>query len=683
MGACSVKNKETIIHHKTITTVSQDQTVTQKKIIEQPRAPQSSQQPQPYQTTQESKSSQPTQQQPQSSQTTQPTQQPQSSQPTQQPQTPQSPSKFHRRSERGHTVVSSKNNFTLVQSNKLGLKNIFPSEIKEEEEKENASEDNNNLLSSNKPQEKVNNDTNIQETSQQPQEQQQLQPQQKFVRKGNRSISLIQKNKLGSNIFKEELKLKVTINTIIEENKGLPTMKYKIVSRLGDGSYGTVYLAINIMTKAKVAMKKIKKVKENEVDDLEIKNEIDILKKLDHPNIVKILEFYSTDDAYYIVTDYCQCGELYNQIKHRYNENQLAVLFYQVFSGLCYLHANNIVHRDLKLENILITEMELDEHTQKNYFWIKIIDFGTAKIFEKNKSEKAVVGSSYYIAPEVLKKAYNEKCDTWSAGVLLYMMLVGRAPFDGEDDEEIIANIEKGQFNRNHRKLVNASFEIQDLVNKLLEINPKKRLSAAKALKHPWFEKFNAKSLYMNIEEKKVLKYLKRLMNYEINTKFEQMVLAFIVHNIPPSKESKDILKIFRVFNTNDDCKLSQKELEEGLLRFFRKQEVEEKINDIFLLLDGANHGYIEFEEFLRACLDKKKVLCNENLVYAFNFFDKDNSGKITVEKVKVAFSESNVSEEVFQNIFREVCLNEEGELDFQEFKDMMLGSSSSHNDKE
>ena len=622
MGACSVKNKETIIHHKTITTVSQDQTITQKKIPEQTRAPQQTQSSQQQPT----QSSQQPQQPAQSSQLPQPhkpSQQPQSSQqpqPAQQPQTTKSPSRFQRRSERGHTVVSSKNNFTFVQSNKLGIMNIFPSEIKEEEE--NASEENNNLASSNKPPDKVNNDTNIKEASQQPQEQQQ--PQQKFVRKGNRSISLIQKNKLGSNIFKEELKLKVTINTIIEENKGLPTMKYKIVSRLGDGSYGTVYLAINIMTKAKVAMKKIKKVKENEVDDLEIKNEIDILKKLDHPNVVKILEFYSTDDAYYIVTDYCQCGELYNQIKHRYNENQLAVLFYQVFSGLCYLHANNIVHRDLKLENILITEMELDEHTQKNYFWIKIIDFGTAKIFEKNKSEKAVVGSSYYIAPEVLKKAYNEKCDTWSAGVLLYMMLVGRAPFDGEDDEEIIANIEKGQFNRNHRKLVNASAEIQDLVNKLLELNPKKRLSAAKALKHPWFEKFSAKSLYMNIEEKKVLKYLKRLMNYEINTKFEQMVLAFIVHNIPPSKESKDILKIFRVFNTNDDCKLSQKELEEGLLKFFRKQEVEEKINDIFLLLDGANHGYIEFEEFLRACLDKKKVLCNENLVYAFNFFDKD-----------------------------------------------------------
>ena len=575
------------------------------------------------------------------------------------------------KTQRRHSViVSSTNKLSLP----FHLSQPAQSEIKEEEE-ENADDDNQTKTSTQTSASNANDKATTTNTQDNHNTQQQFP--QKFMRKGNRSISLIQKNKLGSNIFKEELKLKVTVNTVVEENKGLPTMKYKILSRLGDGSYGTVYLAMNIITKAKVAMKKIKKVKENEVDDLEIKNEIDILKKLDHPSVVKILEFYTTDDAYYIVTDYCQYGELYNQIKYKYNETQLAVLFYQVFSGLCYLHQFNIVHRDLKLENILISEIELDEQTQKKYFWIKIIDFGTAKIFEKNKSEKAVVGSSYYIAPEVLKKAYNEKCDTWSAGVLLYMILVGRAPFDGEDDEEIIEKIKKGEFNRNHRKLLSASPEIQDLVNKLLEIDPSVRLSAAEALMHPWFKKFNGKSLYMNIDEKKIMKYLQRLMNYEINTKFEQMVHAFIVHNIPPSKESKDILKIFRVFNTNDDCKLSKRELEEGLLKYFAKEEVHEKINDIFLLLDGANHGYIEYEEFLRACLDKAKVLCKENLVYAFNFFDKDNSGKITVDKVKVAFSESNVSEEVFQNIFSEICLNEDGELDFNEFQDVMFGSSS------
>ena len=207
-----------------------------------------------------------------------------------------------------------------------------------------------------------------------------------YQRRKIRSLSLIQKKKMGSQIFKEELKLKVTINTLIEENNCAPTKKYKIISKLGDGSYGVVYLAVNIITKQNMAMKKIKKVKENEIDDMEIKNEINILKKLDHPNIVKIIEFYSAPKAYYIITDFCSCGELYNQIKNQYSENQLAVLFYQVLSGLYYLHSNNIVHRDLKLENILISEIEKDKVTNEKYFWVKIIDFGTAKIFEKNKS---------------------------------------------------------------------------------------------------------------------------------------------------------------------------------------------------------------------------------------------------------------------------------------------------------
>ena len=496
-----------------------------------------------------------------------------------------------------------------------------------------------------------------------------------YQRRKIRSLSLIQKKKMGSQIFKEELKLKVTINTLIEENNCAPTKKYKIISKLGDGSYGVVYLAVNIITKQNIAMKKIKKVKENEIDDMEIKNEINILKKLDHPNIVKIIEFYSAPKAYYIITDFCSCGELYNQIKNQYSENQLAVLFYQVLSGLYYLHSNNIVHRDLKLENILISEIEKDKVTNEKYFWVKIIDFGTAKIFEKNKSEKAVVGSSYYIAPEVLHKHYNEKCDTWSVGVILYMLIVGRAPFDGKTDEEIIENIEKGQFNSKHKKLLNSSEEVQDLVKKLLEVNVKKRLSSSEALKHPWFKKFNGKSLYSNIEKEKILVYLNRLRNFRINSKFQQMVLAFIVHNIPNTKEAKDILKIFRMFNNKDDGKLTKKELYQGLILYYNEKEIKKEIDDIFLLLDGANRGCIEYEEFLRATLDQKSLLSEENLIYAFNFFDKDNTGKISVDKIKNIFIDDKVNEDVFRSIFNEIDINQDGEIDFQEFKDMMFGN--------
>ena len=496
-----------------------------------------------------------------------------------------------------------------------------------------------------------------------------------FQRKEKRSISLIQKKKMGSQIFKEELKLKVSINTIIEENSGLPNQKYKIISKLGDGSYGIVYLAVNIITKQNVAMKKINKVKENAIDDMEIKNEIEILKKLDHPNIVKIIEFFSTPKAYYIITDFCACGELYNQIKHQYTEGQLAVLFYQVLSGLYYLHTKNIVHRDLKLENILISEIEKDNNTNEKYFWVKIIDFGTAKIFEKNKNEKAVVGSSYYIAPEVLHKNYNEKCDTWSVGVILYMLIVGRAPFDGKSDDEIIENIEKGEFNSKHPKMLNSSDEVQDLVKKLLEVNVKKRLSPSEALKHPWFKKFNGKSLYSNIDKKTIIIYLNRLRKFEINSKFQQMVLAFIVHNIPNNNESKDILKIFRMFNVNDDGKLTKKELFDGLIKYFNEEEIKKEIEDIFLLLDGANRGFIEYEEFLRATLDQKILLSDENLTYAFNFFDGDGCGKISVEKIKKFFINDKVSEDVFRSIFHEIDTNEDGEIDYEEFKDMMFGN--------
>ena len=497
----------------------------------------------------------------------------------------------------------------------------------------------------------------------------------KFERRRGRSISLVEKKKFGSQVFKDELKIKVNINALINETQGLPTMKYKVTNKIGEGSYGAVYLAFNLYTKQKVAIKRIVKNKENEIDELELKNEINILKKLDHPNILKIIEFYSSEHSYYIITDYCANGELYDQIKYKYNENQLAVLFYQVLSGIAYLHTNNIVHRDLKLENILITEIETNKKTNDRYFWIKIIDFGTAKFFDKNKKEKSVVGSSYYIAPEVLKKSYNEKCDTWSIGVILYMLIVGRAPFDGSDDEEIINNIKKGKYNSQHKKLLESSEEVQDLVKNLLQIDVKKRFSAIEALKHPWFKKFKAKSLYSNIEDDQIKIYLNRLRRYQINSKFQQMVWLFIVHNSQETQETKEILKIFRLFNDKDDGKLTKEELYNALIKYFDKNQIDKEIEDIFLLLDGANVGYVEYEEFLGACMNKMKLLSEEHLTYAFNFFDKEHKGRITFDGIKGYFVDGKTNENVFRNIFNEIDTNRDGEIDYSEFKNMMFGN--------
>ena len=497
-----------------------------------------------------------------------------------------------------------------------------------------------------------------------------------FKRKANRSISLIEKNRLGSKLFKEELKLKVTTQTLVEETNGLPNDKYQVVKKLGDGAYGTVFLAHNLITGLKVALKKIVKEEPKQIEDIEKTNKFDIVKKLDHPFIVKIIDLYSTPKAYYIINEYCSHGELYSQIKMRLTEEQLCFIFYQIFSALNYLHSNNIIHRDLKLENILISEIEKNTENKMNYFWIKIIDFGAAKFTTKNTIERTVVGSLYYIAPEVLKKKYNEKCDTWSAGIMLYMFIVGRAPFDGVEDEEILMKIRTGKYNTKNQKLTHSSKEVQDLIKQLLEVRVDKRLSAKEALAHPWFTKFKAKEIFNTLEQGRIKEYVDRLVSFKISSKFQQMILAFIAHNMNYNEECKEIKKLFCVFDTDNDGRLTKKELYEGICKYEKEDKVKNIINDLFTVLNGANNNYIYFEEFLSACLNKERLLTEEYLSYAFKFIDKDNSGIITAEKLKVSFGNENsndVSSDVFKAIIKEVSSSNEEQMDYDEFKQMMF----------
>ena len=497
----------------------------------------------------------------------------------------------------------------------------------------------------------------------------------KFVRKSKRSTTLVEKCKLSDKLLQAEMSLNVNQDILVAEEKGNPSKKYKPKKMLGSGSFGCVYEAKNTIFGNSVAMKVIKKDKENELDEQEIRNEIDILKKLSHPNIVKIYEFYISENHYYIITEYCKDGELFCYIKNRYSERQLAVLFYQVFSGLWYLHENKILHRDIKLENIMISEKEKDNSTGEELFWVKIIDFGTAKLFEKNKKEKDVVGSSYYIAPEVLKQNYNEKCDTWSVGVILYMTLVGRAPFDGKDDEEIINKISSVDYNKNEQRLVKHSPEVRDLVSKLLEKDIDKRYSARDALEHPWFKKYGGRALFSNFDEDEIKPYIDNLLKYTFNSKIQQLVIAFLVHNLPNTESSILILKIFRHFNKSGNCKLSKEELREGLYAYKPKEEVDKIIDNLFLMLDGDNDGFVEYEEFLRACIKKKQILTSTYLKYAFKFIDKEKTGTLNVQKIISAFvtTPNKMIEAAFNKTLNSVDKDGDGIIKFEEFQELML----------
>jgi len=497
-----------------------------------------------------------------------------------------------------------------------------------------------------------------------------------FKRRNKKSTTLMENSNVIKKLFNVQMSIPVSQELLVVKQKGNPSDKYIRGRKIGSGSYGTVYEAKNLVFNNTVAMKVI--AKHDGMDNLSIKNEIDILKKLSHPNIVRIYEFYESENNFYLINELCDGGELFNFInKSTLNEQQLSVLFYQVFSGLCYLHENNILHRDIKPENILISSKEKDLLTDEEYFWIQIIDFGTAKIFEGNKNLKRIVGSSYYIAPEVLNHDYNEKCDTWSVGVILYMFLAGKAPFDGRSNEEIINSIRTKALDENNENLIKRSDEVRDLIKGLLNKNINERLSAKQALNHKWFKKFNGRQLFGNFMEKDIQPYINNLFNYTFHSKIQQLVIAFLVHNLPTTNSSRNILKLYRYFNISGDCKLTKDELIKGLNKYRKEAEVRKKVDHLFILLDGDNNGFIEYEEFLRACIDKKEILTDEYLKYAFKFLDKENRGNLNVQEISNSFleKENKLFEIAISKDINDVDQDGDGNINFNEFKLLMTNT--------
>ena len=484
--------------------------------------------------------------------------------------------------------------------------------------------------------------------------------------------SNISRERLDITSIKEESMISISNRLFINEIKEIPKKKYITQKLLGVGTYGQVFLVQNKYTKEYFAMKEIPKTSEDLLSDNEIMDEIEILKNLDHPDIVRIIEFYNTETSYYLINEYCKYGELYEQVKNEFSETQIAVMFRQILSGIAYLHSNNIIHRDLKLENILINDIEKSITTNEDLFLVKIIDFGTAKIFDKNKMPRAIVGSIYYIAPEVILKKYGKECDMWSLGVILYMFIVGHAPFDGRSNRDIMEKIKGGKYLKNEKRWKKASNEVKDLINKLLVLEPEKRLTAFEALRHPWFKVSNSNILYNNITKEEVLNCISNLLNYSIKSKFEELVLAYIVHNLPRPKQAKSCIKLFKLANKNEDGKLLRNELKQTLLNFV-SEEFLQNFDDIFSLLDGDNNDYIDYEEFLRATLDRKLLVNERILRLAFRFFDKEKIGVISKDRIMKLFVGTNMTEDVFNNIFDEIDSDKDGQIDFNDFKEMMM----------
>ena len=483
-----------------------------------------------------------------------------------------------------------------------------------------------------------------------------------------------QSSKYFSNQSISSQDLVINNNVIVSESHAGIEANYIKEKLLGEGSFGEVWLVKHRLIGKEYALKIIEKGPYSNIQQID--NEINILKKLDHPCILKIIEFHSTSSKYYLVTDYCPEGELFNEIKKKdtFTEREASYILYQVLLAIRYCHKMRIVHRDIKPENILIVGRE-----PSGLLNVKLIDFGTAKIFSENSKSKALVGSSYYIAPEVIRGKYDEACDLWSIGVIMYIMLVGTPPFNGEEDDDILRAVSIGKYETSYPQYQNLSFEAKDLITKLLKFNPVDRITAQEALKHPWFNTPDIQNIDY-LDENISRQMLANMENYKSDNIIKCAVLAYLVHQNTNIKECREASKFFSSLDSDHDGKLLKTELIGAYMKYYNLSEQQSinKANYIFKNIDTDNNGMLESEEFIRACINPNIFTSHNYLKVAFDYFDRDGDGTISISEVEEKFfqgtKQTPKTKEKLKKMFNQIDVNKDGLISFEEFSYMVKG---------
>ncbi|KAL4497962.1 hypothetical protein ABPG72_014819 [Tetrahymena utriculariae] len=391
--------------------------------------------------------------------------------------------------------------------------------------------------------------------------------------------------------------------------------------------------------------------------------EIDILKTLDHPNILKIYEFYEDNRYLYIITELCNGRELFDVIVEDdtcFTEQQTMKIMQQALSALQYAHSKYYAHRDIKPENIMI-----DPETQK----IKIIDWGASTSFNGEKI-KQLVGSAYYIAPEILKrKGYNEKVDIWSLGIVFYLLITGSTPYNSETTTEIFEEIKKYQLTFDDPLWEKFSNECKDLLSKMLNPQPNKRISAQQALKHPWFE-IQPLQVPQNLLKTK----LNSMKTFTYQSKLQMATIQYVASHLLSQQEKEELSDLFIHLDTNKDGKLSKEEIFDGYKNLYGEEEAKQISEKIFNEVDVDNNGSIDYNEFLACTMQKKKLLSQNTLKRAFDLFDIDGDKQITAKEIKTVLQDNanSFDTEIWEQIIQEVDKDGNGVIDFNEFQQMM-----------
>lgn len=436
---------------------------------------------------------------------------------------------------------------------------------------------------------------------------------------------------------------------------------------LGRGQFGITYLCTERSTGIKYACKSVSKRKlvgKSDIDDM--RREIAILQHLTgQPNIVEFRGAYEDPQNIHLVMEVCSGGELFDRIiaKGSYSERKAAKICRGIVTVVHVCHFMGVMHRDLKPENFLFESKDEDSD-------LKAIDFGLSVFIEEGRIYKEIVGSAYYVAPEVFKRNYGKEIDVWSAGVILYILLSGVPPFWAETEKGIFDAILQSDLDLTSAPWPSISRGAKDLIRRMLTRDPKKRITAAQVLDHPWLREDGEAS------DKPIDSAVQnRMKQFRAMNKMKKLALKVIAENLS-EEEIKGLKQLFKNMDTDRSGMITYDELKAGLHKLGSKLS-ESEVQQLMDAADVDKSGAIDYIEFITATMHRHKLEKDEHLYKAFQYFDKDDSGYITRDELRQAMTQYGMGDEAtISEILDDVDTDKDGRINYEEFVAMMRKGS-------
>ncbi|KAF5752918.1 CROOKED family protein [Tripterygium wilfordii] len=465
--------------------------------------------------------------------------------------------------------------------------------------------------------------------------------------------------------------------TGLDKNFGFPKnfgSKYELGEEVGRGHFGYTCKASFKKGELKgqeVAVKIIPKAKMTTAIAIEdVRREVKILRALTgHNNLVQFYDAYEDHDNVYIIMELCEGGELLDRILSRggkYTEIDAKAVLIQILNVVAFFHLQGVVHRDLKPENFLFMSKDENSH-------LKAIDFGLSDFVKPDERLNDIVGSAYYVAPEVLHRSYSTEADVWSIGVIAYILLCGSRPFWARTESGIFRAVLKADPSFEEAPWPSLSSEAKDFVKRLLNKDPRKRLTAGQALSHPWIKNSNDVKVPLDIL---IFKLMKAYMRSSALRKAALRALSktLTVDELFYLKEQ------FSLLEPNKNGTISLENIKAALMKHATADATKDShIPDFFASLNALQHRRMGFEEFCAAALSVHQLEALDRWEHharcAYELFEKDGNRAIVIEELA---SELSLSPSVpVHAVLHDWIRHTDGKLSFLGFVKLLHGVSS------